>query len=48
MNVSVLSSLGVVGFLFIYFNQWLVAVGIGGLILASLLNIWLQHQQEVA
>ena len=46
--VGVLSSLVVVGFLFIYFNPLLVAVGIGGLILASLLNVWLQHQQEVA
>ena len=35
------SSLVVVGFLFIHFNQGLVQAGIGGLILTSLLNVWL-------
>jgi len=46
--VGVVSSLIVVGFLFIRFNPILVGVGIGGLVLAGLLNILLQRQRERA
>ena len=46
--VGVVSSLIVVGFLFIRFNQVLVGLGIGGLVLASLLNVLLQRQRERA
>ncbi len=40
------SSLLVLGFLFVHFNQGLVQAGIVGLVLAGLLNVWLQRQCE--
>ncbi len=46
--LGVVSSLIVVGFLFIRFNQGLVQVGIGGLVLAGLLNVLFQRQCETA
>ncbi len=46
--IGVVSSLIVVGFLFVRFNQALVGVGIGGLVLASLTNVLLQRQRERA
>ena len=46
--VGVISSLVVVEFLFIHFNQGLVQAGIGGLILTSLLNVWLGARDNIS
>lgn len=48
LTIGAVSSLIVVGFLFVRFNQVLVGVGIGGLVLASLINVLLQRQREGA
>ena len=48
LTIGAVSSLIVVGFLFVRFNQALVVVGIGGLVFASTLNVLLQRQRERA
>ena len=45
--LGILSSLLVVAFLFVHFNQTAVQIGVVGLVLASMLNVWLQRRKEM-